>query len=249
MAKVKKQRASRAVRQRREEQFQHVKLEGFILPIEVLDAVAADGDWLPGMRPEDFHLLPGEPINERITESWNKLKRVWKIFQKKRANVPKDDFGTELTRSAWLIPLLECLGYSPSYQAKSVEVDGKEYRISHTVTEPIGVNLVSFKQSLNERDTSSKAGARVSPHSMMQEFLNKSDLHLWAFLSNGLQFRILRVNASFVRGAYLEFDLEGIMESDSFGEFAILFKMAHQSRVESRMATVQASKSKNKKVK
>ena len=74
--------------------------------------------------------------------------------------------------------------------------------------------------------------ARTSPHSLVQEFLNRSDDHLWAFLSNGKQLRILRDNASLTRQAYVEFDLEAMMEGEVYADFALQWLLCHQSRVE-----------------
>ena len=39
----------------------------------------------------------------------------------------------------------------------------------------------------------------ASPHGLVQEFLNRSDDHLWAFVSNGRRLRVLRDNASLTR--------------------------------------------------
>ena len=68
---------------------------------------------------------------------------------------------------------------------------------------------------------------------MVQEFLNRSDEHVWAFLSNGRQLRILRDNVSLSRQAFVEFDLESMMEGEVYADFALLWLLCHQSRVES----------------
>ena len=47
------------------------------------------------------------------------------------------------------------------------------------------------------------------PHSLLQVFLNRSEAHLWGFVSNGYKLRILRDNATLTRQAYVEFDLHG----------------------------------------
>jgi hypothetical protein len=67
----------------------------------------------------------------------------------------------------------------------------------------------------------------------VQEFINRSDEHLWAFLSNGLQLRILRDNISLSRQAFVEFDLEAMMDGEVYADFALLWLLCHQSRVES----------------
>jgi hypothetical protein len=67
---------------------------------------------------------------------------------------------------------------------------------------------------------------------MVQEFLNRSEQDLWAFVSNGLKLLILRDNASLTRQAYVEFDLEGIFEGEAYADFRLLWMVCHQSRVE-----------------
>ena len=67
---------------------------------------------------------------------------------------------------------------------------------------------------------------------MVQEYLNRSDDQLWAFLSNGLQLRILRDNVSLSRQAFVEFDLAAMMDGEIYADFALLWLLCHQSRVE-----------------
>jgi len=67
---------------------------------------------------------------------------------------------------------------------------------------------------------------------MVQEFLNRSDDHRWAIVSNGLRLRLLRDNVALSRQAFVEFDLEAMMEGEVFSDFALLWLLLHQSRVE-----------------
>ncbi|MDD3587431.1 MAG: N-6 DNA methylase [Thermoguttaceae bacterium] len=215
--------------------FKTITTEGGIFPVEILMAIAAGDSKINGLHPEDYHLVPGERLNEKITEAWSKLKTCWTIFKRKKDELSPDDYGTSLTRQVWLIPLLRLLDYGiPEILRESPVIKEKSYPISHCVKEPIALHLVSFKQNLDARDLENRAGARISPHSLVQEFLNQSEKHLWGFVSNGLKFRILRDNASFVRAAFVEFDLEAMMESDSYGDFYLFYLLTHQSRVEKR---------------
>ena len=68
---------------------------------------------------------------------------------------------------------------------------------------------------------------------MVQEFLNASDDHLWAIVTNGLQLRLLRDNPALSRMAFVEFDLEAMMEDPSlFPDFLIFWHLCHHSRLE-----------------
>ncbi|MCZ7534445.1 MAG: N-6 DNA methylase [Acidimicrobiia bacterium] len=66
----------------------------------------------------------------------------------------------------------------------------------------------------------------------MQEFLNRSDDHLWGIVANGHQLRLLRDNASLTRTAYVEFDLRETFEGDAYSDFALLWLTCHASRLE-----------------
>jgi hypothetical protein len=77
----------------------------------------------------------------------------------------------------------------------------------------------------------------MAPHGLLQAFLNRSEHHLWGFVSNGLLVRILRDNASLTRQAYVEFDLEAMMEGEVYSDFVVLWLLCHQSRLEGERPT------------
>jgi hypothetical protein len=112
-----------------------------------------------------------------------------------------------------------------------MEIDGKSYPISH-FWHHSPMHLVSYRVDLDRRTAGVAGAARTSPHSLVQEFLNRSDEHLWGFVSNGLRLRLLRDNVSLTRQAYVEFDLEGMLEGEVYADFVLLWLLCHQSRVE-----------------
>lgn len=206
--------------------FTTVKTEGAILPVDLLQRIA-DGE-LDGLQPEAYHLAPTERPNEAINRAWNRCLAVWRSFNEQRQNLAGSDSGTSLTRERWLLILFQELGYGRLPFQRRIEVaDGSVYPISH-VWGQTPIHLVSFRQALDERDSTVKR----SPHSLMQECLNRSDDHLWGFVSNGLILRVLRDNISLTRAAYLEFDLEMMMTGEIYADFSLLWLVCHQSRVE-----------------
>jgi len=224
--------------------FTTVKTEGAILPADLLQRVA-DGRKLAGLKPTDYHLAPNERLNEAVNRSWNRCLGVWQGFDDQRKRLPTTDRGTTLTRERWLLILFQELGYGrlqykgnlPIHAAgqgsRSTSHDlhftfhDSRYPISHAWGH-VPIHLITFRQDLDRRDPSSKR----SPHSLMQEFLNRSDDHLWGFLSNGLRLRVLRDNVSLTRAAYVEFDLEAMMNGELYADFSLLWLVCHQSRVE-----------------
>ena len=211
--------------------FTTVKTEGGLLPADLLQRIA-EGRAVEGLRPEDYHLLPGERLNEAINRAWNRCLGAWRSFDELRRRLPATDAGTTLTRERWLLVLFQELGYGRLQLQRSglQSDDGATYPVSH-LWEQTPIHLVSFRQPLDRRGEGA-AALRRSPHSLMQELLNRSRRYTWGFISNGLQLRILRDNASLRRAAYVEFDLESMMTGELYAEFSLLWLVCHQSRVE-----------------
>ncbi len=211
--------------------FTAVTTEGALLPPDLLKRISEVDDGLKGLKPTDYHLVPGERLNETINRSWTRLTGLWTAFKTAKGKLPESDPGTSLTRERWLLPILYELGYGRLPAAKPVEIGEKTYSISHSYQHS-PIHLVSFRAGLDERQPTITGARKTSPHSLLQEFLNRSDDHLWGFVSNGLQLRILRDNASLSRQAFVEFDLETIFEGELYADFALFWMVAHQSRVE-----------------
>ena len=83
-----------------------------------------------------------------------------------------------------------------------------------------------------DRRTRGLAGAARAPHALVQELLNRTDDYLWAILTNGRSLRLLRDSTTLTGFAYVEFDLEAMFDGELYSEFALLYLLAHQSRVE-----------------
>ena len=211
--------------------FTTIRTEGGLLPSDLLSGVASLDKAIPGISIADYHLVKGENLGNRITESWNKLTVAWKHFTEQLAILPESDQGTTLTRDRWLQPLFGGLGFGRLQTTKAIEVDGKAYPVSHGWGS-VPIHLVSCRTPIDRRSAGVKGAAGASPHSMVQEVLNRSSDHLWAFVSNGLVLRILRDNASLTRQAFVEFDLETMMADDVYDDFVVLWLTCHQSRVE-----------------
>jgi hypothetical protein len=212
------------------QQLQTIRTEGALLPPDILQRIASLK--VDGVRPADYHLPEGFRINDAITQSWDILKKHWKNFQETREQLSDTEHGTSVTNERWLLPLFKELEYGRLSTSSSPQIEDRSYPIerfyNHTPIHLIGCNL-----PMDRRTRGARGAATSSPHSMIQEFLNRSNQHQWGFLSNGRQLRILRDNVSLSRQAYIEFDLEGMMEGEVYGDFVLLWLLCHQSRVES----------------
>jgi hypothetical protein len=210
--------------------FQTIRSEGGLLPADLLQRVAQGDRGLGGVRAEAYHLTD-LPLNEAIVRSWNRLVGAWVQFRDARRDLSEDDPGTTLTRERWLLVLFEELRFGRLQTARAVEIDGKSYPVSH-VWDHVPIHLVGCNVPLDRRSARVAGAATHSPHGLLQELLNRSDERLWGYVSNGLLLRLLRDNSSFTRQAYLEFDLEQMMESEAYSDFVLLWLTCHQSRVE-----------------
>ncbi len=219
--------------------FTTIHTEGALLPPDLIQRIA-DGDSAPGgalegLRPADYH-LSGEKINEAVNRAWNVLLGAWKSFQVAQRELPTGDIGTSVTRERWLLPLFRELDYGRLPTARAAEIDGKSYPISHRWNN-VPIHLVSAQLDLDKRAPGVAGASAASPHSLLQVYLNRADDVLWGFVSNGRQLRILRDNASLTRQAYVEFDLEAMMNGEVYADFVLLWLLCHQSRVEGERPT------------
>lgn len=217
---------------RRREIFTTIRTEGAILPADLLGRVADNSKDVPGLRAEDYGRY-GERLNEAISHSWNRLIGVWTAFTQRVADLSQNDPAIAVTRERWLLPLFEELGYGRLQTAQSITMDGKNYPLSH-LWGASPIHLVGFNVPLDRRSAGVAGAATMSPHGLVQELLNRSDGYLWGFVSNGRQLRVLRDNVSLTRQAYVEFDLEGLMNGEVYADFVVLWLLCHESRVEVR---------------
>lgn len=211
--------------------FQTAHTEGGLLPADLLQRVA-DGDGaLHGLNPSDYHLAPGERLGEAVTRSWTRLTGAWQAFDEARQALPSGDTGGRITRERWLHVLFDELGYGRLVQQPAIEIDGKSFPVfsqwQHTP-----IHLVGCRVKIDARTPGVKGAAGQSPHSLLQELLNRSNERLWGIVSNGLVLRILRDNVSLTRQTYLEFDLEAMFTGEVYSDFVLLWLICHQSRVE-----------------
>jgi hypothetical protein len=77
-------------------------------------------------------------------------------------------------------------------------IDQRSYPVSHAWGD-VPIHLLGAHVDLDHRTAGVAGAARVSPHALLQDLLNRSDERLWGFLSNGLRLRILRDDAALTR--------------------------------------------------
>ena len=214
---------------RREPQFQAIRSEGGLLPPDLLRRALDPRSGLSGMKPDDYTLAAGERLNEIITQSWNRLRKHWVEFRSAAGHLPDGEAGTGLTNDKWNLPLLRELGFGLLPASAGPEIGGRTYAIRRFFG-PVPIHLIGCGLSLDRRAAGQRGAAFANPHGLVQEFLNGSEAHLWAVVSNGLRLRILRDNQALSRQSFLEFDLEAIFSGELFSDFVLVWLMTHASR-------------------
>ena len=211
------------------QEFQTIRSEGGLLPPDLLRRLIDPRSKLPGVRPEDYALTARERLNEAVTQSWNRLRRHWTEFRAAAANLSAGEAGTGLTNDKWSLPLLRELGFGLLPATAGPEIGGRTYAIRRFFG-PAPVHLLGCGLSLDRRAAGQRGAASANPHGLVQEFLNRSDAHLWAVVSNGLRLRILRDNQALSRQSWLEFDLEAMFSGEVYPDFVLLWLVAHATR-------------------
>lgn len=198
-------------------------VEGGLFPSDLLDQIAA-GD-AAGQKAADFGLGGGRLADE-MQSAFSDARAFWDTFERRRQT--SKESTTTLTRQAWVVPLLERLGFSLITQQSSAEAGGQLYFVSHragAADDAPPVHVVAIDQALDRRDGT----ARRSPHALVQELLNRSDA-LWGIATNGARLRLLRDSARLSKPTYLEFDLEAMVIGNLYSEFVLLYRLLHASR-------------------
>jgi hypothetical protein len=206
-----------------------VRTEGGLLPPDLLERIRSLDADLPGLRPEDYGLAPGERLNDAIVRSWTRLNGLWATFADRLDRAPDSETTFESqTRKLWQVPLFDELGFGQLVSERAATFDDhdhKEYPVSHRAS-GVAIHLIGARADLDRR---TRPGVRPA-HGMVQEFLNRSDNHLWAITTNGLRLRLLRDSSSLTRQAYCEFDLEAMFRGQEYSDFALCWLVCHATR-------------------
>ncbi|MEB2774602.1 hypothetical protein SYJ56_04750 [Algoriphagus sp. D3-2-R+10] len=208
--------------------FPSITIQGSIISTETLDKISRDE--IDFQRSLDFGFKKDIKIRDEIGLAYAIARGYWNSFRLKVERLSLNAAATTETRNLWMIPFLTELGYTVE-KANQEVINGKSYAISHRAQnlERFPIHIVGIRQDLDKRDDFTQT--RLSSHGLVQEYINMTDDHLYALVTNGQTLRILRDSSRLVKLAYVEFNLEKIFEEDLFSDFAILFRLIHASRM------------------
>ena len=222
--------------------FPSIRIEGGLLGPELLDQViAAD---VPGQKPADFGLEPKRNLTDEIAAVFADSRALWGVFQKpphpparrrpRHHRHPRPMGACPFLASAWVTSSLQSSAPSrwTARPSPSPIAPTRERTLRRPFRRP-PIHVVGARQELGRVPPSGRP--RLAPHSLVQEYLNRTE-HVWGIVTNGLTLRLLRDSSLVRRQAYVEFDLQAILEEQRFHDFAALYRLLHRTRLPRGMA-------------
>jgi hypothetical protein len=215
---------------------------GGLWSAEVLGALRDDPTTLPGTAPADYGLPSGFDLRNQTRASWSLLKAAWADFslhRQARVEADGETYGSDpFTWDRWLRHLLGQLGYDQTDTCPTgLVVEGGDehdpadrYPISRLWADRVPLLTLPAGVPLDRTTPGVPGAAKQSPHSTVQDYLNRTSGHLWGVVTNGLTLRLLRDNAALTRQAYVEFDIATMLDDDNYADFAVLWAAVHSSR-------------------
>ena len=220
--------------------YDHITPSGGLLTHQFVEAIQQPTFNHPALAPETF-VLPGRrsispaELERTIGTAWELLVERWDAVER---DLEQMDLST--LRNRWILPLCNLLDLEMEYQrADLVLEEDLRFPISH-LARPAGVDglpasipvhtVLPFAEGLDARREMGSGLKRLSPHDLLQRYLNLSRDVTWGLLCDGLRLRVLRdYHHTYTRG-YVEFDLQGIFTTRDFAAFRALFRLSHASR-------------------
>jgi hypothetical protein len=209
--------------------FPSIDIQGSILSSDLLAKIRSEQATF--QQGKDFNPdLTNAKLKDEISLAWQEAKGQWTIYKSKLTRLKEGETGTTETRNFWISPILTNLGYNLTFDRKGEELNGKSFPIGYrdSSLDNFPVYVGGYHESLDKRPENKQL--RVSPHAMVQEYLNYSE-HLYGMVTNGRQLRLLRDASRITRLSYVEFNLEKMMEEDLYSDFVILYRVLHASRM------------------
>jgi methylase of polypeptide subunit release factors len=213
--------------------FPSIDIQGSILSTDLL--VKIRGEQASFQQGKDFNSdFTNAKLKDDISLAWQEAKGQWTIYKSKLARLKEGENGTTETRNFWISPILTNISYNLTFNRQAEELNGKLFPIGYRDSNLDGFPLYvgGYHESLDKRPENKQL--RVSPHAMLQEYLNYSE-HLYGIVTNGKQLRLLRDASRITRLSYVEFDLEKMMEEDLYSDFVIFYRLLHASRMPKRI--------------
>jgi len=202
---------------------------GLFLPDQLEKAALGKASY---QKEADYQIPTGLKLKDEYSRAFQIASAQWKHFV---PNLERQDVDAADVTIKFVHDLLrDAMGYNGFQLIKGLSVGERDYPITALAGQTIPVVIAPHTLGLDEADARFAvvgSGARKkSAFQLAQEFLNASDQHLWALVSNGKQIRLLRDAATLTRPSFLEFDLQDMLGGQRFAEFEMAWRLLHASR-------------------
>lgn len=209
--------------------FPALTIEGGLLAPDFLNKIAhLDA---PEQTESNYDVPRGLKLRDEIGRYWKIAQNLWQDFKLRSKRADIDSYG--VTAHEFLEPFCrQVLGFVDLRPVGQIVLDERVFPIGFSAGDGrVPLVFSSCDQALDKPGSRHGDGThRRSPFLLAQEYLNASERAMWAVVSNGLEFRILRDNPSFTRPAYVSADLEAIFEEGLYPDFTALWLFAHATR-------------------
>ena len=216
-----------------------LKLEGGLFLPDMLEKAALG---LAKFQTEaDYGIPKGLKTKDEFSRSFLIASAQWKHFEQKMERKDIDPYQATVVFVTEL--LKDTLGYPVITAISEIQVTDRSYPIKYKATGvgslEIPIVITPHQLSLDDADNrfaiknllgETTGNRKKTPFQLGQEFLNSSDHHQWAIVSNGKTLRLIRDASTLTRPSFLEFDIQDILSGQRYSEFAYIWRLLHASR-------------------
>ncbi|MEI4492092.1 N-6 DNA methylase [Mameliella alba] len=191
-----------------------LSLEGNLIAPAMIAKI--DQRQAPEQSPEEYGVRKGLQIREEIATAFRVGQSHFDAFA-------KIEHPSAAATSRFIADFFrETFGYTDLAVAAAP--------IALIASDRVPVVVVPPSELLDRRSPTLSTDRSRSPAFTLQDHLNDRDEALWGIVTNGVQLRLMRDNASLTRPAYIEADLAQMFSNEDIASFAVLWLLIHRTR-------------------
>ncbi|MCV2890655.1 Eco57I restriction-modification methylase domain-containing protein [Ruegeria aquimaris] len=191
-----------------------LSLEGNLIAPAMIAKI--DQRQAPEQSPEEYGVRKGLQIREEIATAFRVGQSHFDAFAKM-------EHPSAAATSRFIADFFkETFGYTDLAVAAAP--------IALIASDRVPVVVVPPSELLDRRSPTLSTDRSRSPAFALQDHLNDRDEALWGIVTNGMQLRLMRDNASLTRPAYIEADLAQMFTNEDIASFAVLWLLIHRTR-------------------
>ncbi len=180
----------------------------------------------------DYQIPTGLKLKDEYSRAFQIAAAQWKHFS---LLLERQDLAIDTVTQKFVQDLLrDALSYHDIIPINGWTIEDRHYPISAILAQTVPLIIAPHTLGLDEADSRfaiiGSGSKKKTPFQLAQEFLNASDQHTWALVTNGKQIRLLRDASTLTRPSFLEFDLQDMLGGLRFAEFEMVWRLLHASR-------------------